>query len=120
MKIILSCALFLLSMNIFAGDELSLDVKRSKASFVVTLAANPTTGYQWTVENFDRDLFTLSNTLYQRPQTNLIGAGGQMLYTFSLNKGKSYPAQTDMVFKYARAWEPESAMKKTVVVHFVK
>ena len=119
MNILLGVVLLGFSIIANAGDDLSMNVNSSDTSFVVKLASNPTTGYQWKVVQFDKDLLTLSSSQYQRPQTNLIGAGGQMFYTFTLNKGKSYPKKTKMVFKYERSWEPNSGMVKNVTVNFV-
>ncbi len=99
--------------------ELQLDVPNKQQTFVVTLPANATTGYQWSVVTFDNALLTLDKSNYLAPNTKLIGAGGQMQYTFSLNKGKQYSAQTSMLFKYARAWEPDSAMLKKVTIRFI-
>lgn len=120
MKIILGCLLLSLSIIANAGDDLSMNINSNETSFVVTLSANPTTGYQWSVVQFDKSLLTLSSSQYQRSQTNLIGSGGQMLFTFTLNKGKSYPSKTTMQFKYARSWEHNSGSVKNVTVNFVK
>jgi inhibitor of cysteine peptidase len=118
MNIFLSCILLGLSMIANAGDTLSMTVNADKTGFVVKLPANPTTGFQWQIVKFDNRLFTLSSSQYQRQKTNLIGSGGQMLFTFTLNKGKGYPAKTTMVFKYARSWEPNTAIIKKVIVNF--
>lgn len=110
----------LISLNAFANDSLSIDVKQNQPSFQVTLKANPTTGYKWSVVNYDKKLLTLSSSVYQAPKTMLIGAGGKMVFTFTLNKGQVYPAQTKMTFNYARPWEKGSGDVQSVVVNFVK
>ncbi len=120
MKIFLGCILLGLSMIANAEDTLSMTVNPDEGRFVVKLAANPTTGFQWSVVKYDKNLLTLSSSEYQKPQTHLIGAGGQMVFTFTLNKGKSYPDKTNLVFKYARSWEPNTATIKNVTVNFVK
>ncbi|MCL9685820.1 protease inhibitor I42 family protein [Legionella maioricensis] len=124
MNILLGCVLLGLSIianaGSAAGDDLTINADSSQSSFVVQLAANPTTGFQWKVVRFDKNLLSLISSHYQKNQTNLIGAGGQMQFTFILNKGKSYPAKTNMVFKYARSWEPDTSTLKKVTVNFVK
>jgi inhibitor of cysteine peptidase len=121
MKTVISGLLLLgFSMMAYANDNLTLNVNVDKPGFEVTLPANPTTGFQWSVVHFDKNLLTLSSSNYERPNTNLIGAGGQMHFTFMLQKGKSYPERTEIVLKYARSWEPESATEKNVVVNFIK
>lgn len=120
MKLLIGCSILTLSAFAQANDSISINVNKNQSSFVVNLPANPTTGYQWSVLKFDKDLLTLSDSVYQKPETQLIGAGGHMLYTFTLNKSKAYPDTTKLVFKYARPWEKNStgSMQK-VVVHFV-
>lgn len=119
MNILLGCLLMGFSILANASQDLTLNVANNETSFVVTLAANPTTGYQWSVDQYDKDLLTLTSSQYQRPKTNLIGAGGEMTFTFSLNKGKTYPKSSKMVFSYARSWEKEPVKIQTVVVNFV-
>lgn len=113
--------LFVLCSFIAAADEdLSLEVPVGEPSFVVTLAANPTTGYEWSVVQFDKKLLSLDDSHFEKPKTNLIGAGGQMHFTFSLHQGVHCPASTAIQFRYARSWEPNSGTMKTVTVRFVK
>ncbi len=107
-------------MMTYANDKLTLDVNVSSPNFEVTLPANPTTGFQWSVVHYNKKLLTLSNSYYEQPKTKLIGASGQMHFIFTLQKGKNYPASTDILFKYARSWEPSSATTRNIKVNFVK
>ena len=110
-----------LSALAHASEPLSINVDKRQSSFVINLPANPTTGYQWSVVQFDKDLLTLSSSAYQKPDNHLIGAGGHMLYTFTLNSGKNYPDFTKFVFKYARPWEKQdTGSVQKVTVHFVE
>ncbi|KTD11340.1 protease inhibitor I42 family protein [Legionella jamestowniensis] len=110
---------FLLACATFThADTMSLNVNPSQNQFVVTLPANPTTGYQWTVEKYDKSFLKLLSSNYTASKTKLIGAGGQMQFTFQLIKGKTYPQSTSMQFKYARPWEPETGTMKQVTVNF--
>ena len=107
-------------MMAYADDKLTLNVNLNDPRFEVTLPANPTTGFQWSVVSYDKDLLTLSKSNYERPKTNLIGAGGQMHFMFTLQKGKNYPKSTEIVFKYFRPWETKSATVRNVTVNFLK
>ena len=118
MKTLLSGLLLLCSLGSNAADVQTMKVDAGKPSFVIMLAANPTTGYQWTVKKYDTTVFKLTNSLYIAPQTNLVGAGGQMQYTFELNKGQIYPKTAKFLFNYARSWEPSSGSVKQVTVNF--
>lgn len=119
MKWLTRLLVLFLSLNSYAGKDISMQVNKNQPSFVVSLDANPTTGFQWSVQQFDQSFLTLSQSKYQKSQTHLIGAGGKMQFTFTLNKGKSYPDNTKITFQYARAWEKEGGMVKTVTIHFI-
>jgi inhibitor of cysteine peptidase len=121
MKLLTGLAMMMFAVLAHADDPMSMNVSKDQSSFVVNLAANATTGFQWSVVEFDKDLLTLSSSVYQRPDTKLIGAGGRMLFTFSLNKGKTYPKTTDLSFKYARPWEKEdTGTVQKVTVNFIE
>lgn len=120
MKALLSSLFLGLSMTVHANDVISMDVNMNQSNFVVTLPANPTTGYQWSVVQFDKNLLALNSSKYEGLKTAMVGAGGEMHFTFALQKGKTYPDFTEIQFKYARSWEPKSGIVKNVKVNFVK
>lgn len=116
--VLLTGALCLSSWLAHAGREMTVHVGRLESAFVVNLPANPTTGYQWQVAQFDKSLLTLTSQHYVAPKPQIMGAGGDSLFTFQLRQGKFYPKSTAMVFTYARSWEPSSAMLTKVTVKF--
>lgn len=118
MKALIASLLLFCSLCGHAAETSTMTVDPSSTQFVVTLPSNPTTGYQWTATTYDKKLFNMTGSQYLPPQKQLIGAGGNMTFTFALIKGKSYPKSTQMVFTYARAWDPKSGMVKTVTVNF--
>lgn len=108
------------ALPLHAQDVLSIDVNKNQSSFEIVLPANPTTGFQWSVLSFDKDLLALNSSVYKGPDSALIGAGGHMSFTFGLNKKKAYPKTSLLEFKYARPWEKKSSGRiQKVVVHFV-
>ena len=119
MKAILSGFLFFYSLFAHADNLTTMTVDSSNPKFVVTLPANPTTGYQWTVTNYDKKILMMTGSKFLAPRTRLMGAGGQMTFTFARVKGKSYPKSTQLSFTYARSWEPKSATLKKVTVNFI-
>lgn len=118
MKKIMTGLLLMLSTLGNAAENLSLDVNTNQKQFVISLAANPTTGFQWTLQHYDQTFLELVGSHYQAPQSKLIGAGGQMIFTFALLAGKSYPKKTTINFKYAQPWEPSKGSLKTVEINF--
>ncbi len=115
---LLACLLLSIMFLARADDTLSVTVDPNQAQFQIELPANPTTGYQWTVEKYDTSLLILRSSQYIAPQTQIIGAGGKMLFNFSLVTTKNYPSGTTIVFKYARPGEPDKGTLKTVIVNF--
>lgn len=120
MRIIIGSLLLASSFFGYAADTLTMTVDPSSPQFVVTLPSNPTTGFQWKVTTYNKKLFQMTDSHYVAPQTKLIGAGGQMTFTFALAKGKTYPQTTQMTFTYARSWDPKSGTVKQVTVNFIK
>lgn len=70
--------------------------------FSVTLASNPTTGYHWELAAaLDEGIVKLVNSTYQAPATDLLGAGGEEIWTFkAVGRG-----ETVIELKYVRPWE---------------
>ena len=120
MKLILGGWLLLFSLWGNAAEIMTMNVDRSSTQFVVTLPSNPTTGFQWKVTKYDKMMLKMTGSHYIAPKTKLIGAGGQMTFTFAQIKGKSYPKSTQMLFTYGRAWEPKGGSVKQVNVNFSK
>ena len=119
MRALLSCLLLGISIMAYADDE-TMTVNAKASELIINLPANPTTGFQWSIVKYDHALLTLSSSTYEKPKTNLVGAGGQMHYVFQLNKGSVAPKSTELKFKYGRSWEPKTATLKTIKVNFVK
>ncbi|WP_028389042.1 protease inhibitor I42 family protein [Legionella fairfieldensis] len=118
MRIILTGLLLIMSLLARANDTLTVTVDPAQPLFQVTLPSNPTTGYQWTVENYDPSLLNLKSSQYIAPQKKLMGAEGNMIFNFALTSGKAYPTSTTITFKYARPWESGPGTLKTVTVNF--
>lgn len=70
--------------------------------FKITLQGNPTTGYEWVLAKApDQKLAKLLRSEFKRLDSRLVGAGGDMVWTFqALAEGK-----TQMELNYIRSWE---------------
>ena len=120
MRMILSSFLLFLTGIIDAAtaNNMTINVNPSQSQFQIILPANRTTGYQWTVTRYDKSLLQLVSSKYIAPQSKLMGAGGQMQFTFKLVKRKTYPISSDIYLKYAQPWEPQNGSLKTFTVNF--
>ena len=71
-------------------------------SVVVTLDSNETTGYEWQLaEDLDESIVKLVNSEYIAPETTLVGAGGQEVWTFEA----AGTGETTISLEYVRPWE---------------
>jgi len=73
--------------------------------FKISLPYNASTGYQWQFgKPPDQNLLKLLGTEYKRPESKLLGAGGDEIWTLkALAKGK-----TKLELHYVRPWEKGS------------
>ena len=120
MKFFLSLVLGMFCAGCYAADDLPVRIALNQSSFEITLPANPTTGYQWTIKSFDKKLLRLVSSQYLRPKSALVGAGGRMTFRFSLNKTVQRPTFTLVKLIYARPWEPTKGTMKVLRVNFDK
>lgn len=119
MKTIMMTLLCLVVSSVQAADkQMTINVKAKDSAFEVTLPANPTTGYQWTLQKYDKTLVKAGDEHFLVPQSGLMGASGFSVFNFQVKSGVQRPASTTLVFRYARSWEPGSARTETVTVRF--
>ena len=96
-----------------AGRQIELAVGEK---MLVTLASNPTTGYQWAVAEIDESVLAQLGTEYDADSPQLTGSGGEETFTFeAVGVG-----ETALQLIYHRAWEedvpPVGAFSVTIVV----
>lgn len=83
--------------------------------FVITVDANPSTGYRWETD-FDSKFVKLVESEFApgvAAQPGTVGAGGKQSFTFQgLRKGT-----TELTLTYKRPWEEGFADQKTFTVY---
>lgn len=86
-------------------QQLTINVPTGKAQFSISLASNPTTGYSWFIQSYDKAYLQLSSHAYLPPQNHRIGAGGLEIWRFKIIN----PAlqKTVIHFQYARSWNKQ-------------
>ncbi len=72
----------------------------------ITLPENATTGYSWTVESYDKELFNELFSEAHYPATTAVGSGGEVGFIF---KGKK-SGTGDIKLKHWRSWEGDSSV----------
>lgn len=129
-KIIMLAILFLTFCNIAFAEENTLDsttytenklgivVDAKHPEFTIKLVSNPTTGYSWSLREYDKKLLKLRHHEFQKPKnTKLVGAPGYEVWTFRAKSSVfDLPEQTIIKLAYARRWEAKNPAKEIVFV----
>src|ERR1019366_8815865 len=104
MKVLLLTGLALVWLATAQAEEAKPVTTAVGKEFKITLACNPTTGYQWVLAKApDEKLAKLLKSEFKRLDLKLVGAGGEMIWTFkALAEGT-----TRMELNYIRPWEKE-------------
>ncbi|MFH1035894.1 MAG: protease inhibitor I42 family protein [Pseudomonadota bacterium] len=103
------------------GDDNPADVKlRRGEPWELSLSANPSTGYQWTLSQPpDKSILALeTEAYYPDPQAaGRPGANGRQVFSFRARKSGA----TALELIYARPWEkdqpPLTRLRYTILVH---
>jgi inhibitor of cysteine peptidase len=79
-------------------------------NFSITLASNATTGYHWELAAaLDEAVVKLVANEYKAPETGMLGAGGQEIWTFrAMSRGEAV-----VQLKYVQPWEKDVTPVKT-------
>ncbi|MEN6462457.1 MAG: DUF4163 domain-containing protein [Syntrophomonas sp.] len=96
----------------YNGKEYSLPVGQT---FTLVLNSNPTTGYEWILSSWDKNIIALDNSDFQSSNVNMVGSGGQQYFKFKALK----PGSIELGLNYARPWEsvqPQQQYRLKIVV----
>lgn len=69
--------------------------------FVLVLDGNATTGYQWVIDNYNKEDINFIVSKYENSSDNQAGSAGKYIFTFKALK----PCNTSVLMKYLRPWE---------------
>lgn len=87
-------------------------VNRSNPTFTIIVKSNPTTGYSWTIKNYDPNLISPVSHKFIPPENNkLMGAPGYEEWTFKIQPANFITSQTtNIVLAYMRPWEKQDLL----------
>ncbi len=113
---VFSSVLFATEENIQTEERPAFTVTPSSSVFVLKLKSNPTTGYTWSLVNYNPALIEPMKHKYEaNADKKRIGAPGYEYWTFRVrSSGFTVPQQTQIEMIYARPWEANDATKPTV------
>lgn len=74
----------------------------------ISLEGNPTTGFNWEVSEIDESVIKQSGEAEYKSESDLLGAGGTITYTFEAVQ----PGSSTIKLIYHRPWEKDVAPEK--------
>lgn len=108
-RLFLACLTLGCGLTAVAADPKPIAVTVDQ-EFNITLRYNATTGYQWQLAKpVDETLLKLTGSEYKRPESGLIGAGGDQVWTFKALA----PGKTQVELQYLRPWEKGTPPART-------
>jgi len=109
------------SKKIYSENNLSVAVQKKSPEFTIKLKSNPTTGYTWSMGEYDHAVLSLIEHRFVPGNSKLMGAPGFDEWHFRAQPAAFVkPQQTILTFTYARAWEKGEVGKKVVFEVSVK
>lgn len=94
---------------IYNNPDKVIVVDKFHSQFEIMQNANPTTGYSWTIKDYDKNLLNLVSSHYLTSKSQLAGAGGRMVWIFQATPEafrQGVDAETKIQLTYARSWSP--------------
>ena len=117
-QFLIAVGLLTMTMLYAAETPTIINLKPTDVRFQVNLPTNPSTGYQWKINNYDQQLLRLISSEYASPESSAMGAPGEMQFIFEVIERGVMPKFTAIVFKYVRPWEKEEGKVKVITVNF--
>jgi inhibitor of cysteine peptidase len=75
---------------------------------IVTLDGNPTTGFEWVVDEADQNIVKNIHSVFNKTEGAAVGMSGVYVFTASVVEQGS----VKLSFKYRRRWEGDSSVLK--------
>jgi len=89
-------------MRIYTDQDDGASVSlRSGETLEICLSENPTAGYRWQADDWDRSVLDMRRDEFHPPGTSEHGAGGEHLWEFAARA----PGKTSLRLAYSRSWE---------------
>lgn len=114
MRGLILTAMMIWSFISVAGENM-ITLKQAQSLFSITVDANPTTGYSWSIKEMDKDNFRLLKKQYTAVNQGLIGSGGKTEFKFKV-VNKAFKGKSQIVLVYSRPWDPKSGTSKIFTI----
>lgn len=107
LAMVIKNCLKLLELNeSYHGQDISI---KEGQHFIVSLESNPSTGYDWSLKPWNKDIVEEQKNIYFEPiNTNIYGEGGRNYWVFKAIQ----PGEVELNFVYSRPWESKQSFKE--------
>ena len=113
--ILLSCNLIYAAVPVYTENQKDIIVTAKQPRFIIQLKSNPTTGYSWSLEQYDVRFVKVIKHQYIPSTNKRIGASGVEQWLLALNaKGMLISGKTKLYFAYKRPWEQQEPVQQLV------
>src|SRR5579864_1388080 len=72
------------SPPVYYDPKTPITVSAAQPEFAIRLKSNPTTGFSWTLKEFDSHIIEVQGHRYLPPTSQLVGAGGYEIWSFKV------------------------------------
>ena len=97
---------------VFSEGETHIKLDKFSPEFRLKLKSNPTTGYSWFLQQYDKRLIKPVGHDYLKPDSGMVGQGGYEIWTFSLlPEALNTATKTKILMVYKRPWEVAGGSK---------
>lgn len=106
------------TFNLDKVDEKPIVVSGNQATINILLPAQPSTGYQWFLSDYDPNLIRIQSYRHLTGDTKKAGSVGTDEFKVVVhNRFKNVPQKQTLTFEYMRPWDPSDApLSKTVTI----
>jgi inhibitor of cysteine peptidase len=105
--------LTMLAFSAFGGSE-TLLIQPGQGEVVLSIPANPSTGYIWKLKKYDEFHFNLVGQGFLKPGKGLVGQGGQAQFIFKIIK--PFNDVQRVKFELVAPWDKEPVQTKTFLI----
>lgn len=97
-----------------ANEVMTVTVTPSSPTAIISLPANPSTGYQWQVNDYNSQLMYPPTSRYVF-EKKIPGASGYTIWQFKFKKSAFIKSQiTSVYLEYKRPWENTPGKKQII------
>lgn len=105
------------AQRVYTDSSKPITISKAEDTFVISLKANPTTGYIWFLKNANNGWIKIKSHQYKAPKDSKVGAPGTDVWTFKVDDNAfDAPQIAELVFIYTKPWDLKTQTQKVFTV----